>query len=75
MASPVNISVEKVFSKLPNYGYSQEVTQLIWQWYNPTSNIEVLEKSEQDLLDQPEKSLDEKEIIFELESLCTNYET
>ena len=70
MASTVNVPVEKVFSKLPDYGYSNEVTQLIWQWYNPTSDIDVLEKGENELLDKPEKSLDEKEIIFELESLC-----
>jgi len=70
MASTVNVLEEKVFSKLPDYGYSNEVTQLIWQWYNPTSDIDVLEKGENELLDKPEKSLDEKEIIFELESLC-----
>jgi hypothetical protein len=26
---------EKVFSKLPDLGYSQETTNLIWLWYNP----------------------------------------
>jgi hypothetical protein len=30
-----NEKSEQVFSKLPGYGYSQKVTEAIWQWYHP----------------------------------------
>ena len=26
---------EKIFSKLPEYGYSEKVAASIWKWYNP----------------------------------------
>jgi len=30
---------EQVFSKLPDYGYSQKVAEAIWQWYHPSCKI------------------------------------
>ncbi|MGD0450248.1 MAG: hypothetical protein ABSA79_04220 [Candidatus Bathyarchaeia archaeon] len=31
---------DEVFSKLPNYGYSERVAALIWRWYHPSMKME-----------------------------------
>ena len=30
---------EQIFSKLPNYGYSEKVAELIWRWYHPNYKV------------------------------------
>jgi hypothetical protein len=31
---------EQVFTTLPEYGYSKNVTNVIWQWYHPYKKAE-----------------------------------
>jgi hypothetical protein len=33
---------EQVFSKLPDYGYSEKVVTLIWQWYHPSKKVDAI---------------------------------
>jgi hypothetical protein len=35
MAPEGNDDCEKVFSKLPDHGYSEKITAKIWRWYHP----------------------------------------
>jgi hypothetical protein len=46
MALTDNVPADEVFSKLPDYGYSNEVSELIWLWYHPESCAEVPVKRE-----------------------------
>jgi hypothetical protein len=37
---------EQVFIKVPDYGYSEKVANLIWQWYHPSKKVDAILVSE-----------------------------
>jgi len=39
MPQEISKGSEQVFSKLPDYGYSKEVANLIWRWYHPSEKF------------------------------------
>ena len=39
MPRQTSLKSEQIFSKLPEYGYSEKVAASIWQWYNPDKKV------------------------------------
>jgi hypothetical protein len=37
MVQRIKEKMEQEFARLPEYGYSEKVTEIIWQWYHPSS--------------------------------------
>ena len=46
MPKKISQKSEEVFSKLPDYGYSEKGVSLIWQWYHPSKKVDAILISE-----------------------------